>query len=207
MKRKPLPKAITRPIANLQKLAAGFAADEQGRVPRRTMAFDAVEPEPAPDIGKPIEQPRRAEMDQQTNAHADAKTRPVDPLAARRRALARRIVERHKNYAALGGLVPLPAANVASVAAVNLRMVKRLSELYGVPFERDRTRALIIALIAGAVPTGAGLAASSTLMWIVPGGLVWGLGAAALTAGALTRGIGAVFVDSFETAVAEQDAQ
>jgi uncharacterized protein (DUF697 family) len=207
MKRKPLPKAITRPIANLQKLAAGFAADEQGRVPRHTMTFDAVEPEPAPEAGKPIEQPRRAEMDQQTNAQADAKTRPVDPLAARRRALARRIVERHKNYAALGGLVPLPAANVASVAAVNLRMVKRLSELYGVPFERDRTRALIIALIAGAVPTGAGLAASSTLMWIVPGGLVWGLGAAALTAGALTRGIGAVFVDSFETAVAEQDAQ
>ena len=56
----------------------------------------------------------------------------------------------------------------------------------------------------GAVPTGAGLAASSTLMWIVPGGLVWGLGAAALTAGALTRGIGLVFVDSFETAMAER---
>jgi hypothetical protein len=41
-------------------------------------------------------------------------------------------------------------------------------------------------------------------MWIVPGGLVWGLGAAALTAGALTRGIGAVFIESFETTVAAQ---
>jgi uncharacterized protein (DUF697 family) len=206
MKRKPLPKVITRPIANLQKLAAGFAADEQGRVPRHTMAFDAVEPEPALETGKPVEKPR-PEMDQQTNAQAEAKTRPADPLAARRRALARRIVERHGNYAALGGLVPLPAANIASVTAVNLRMVKQLSELYGMPFERDRTRALIIALIAGAVPTGAGLAASSTLMWIVPGGLVWGLGAAALTAGALTRGIGAVFVESFETALSEERTQ
>jgi uncharacterized protein (DUF697 family) len=204
MKRKPLPKAITRPIAHLQKLAAGFAADEQGRVPRHTMTFDAVEPEPAPETERPIEQPRLPEMDQQANAQ---ETRPADPLAARRRALARRIVDRHRNYAALGGLVPLPAANIASVTAVNLRMVKQLSELYGLPFERDRTRALIIALIAGAVPTGAGIAASSTLMWIVPGGLVWGLGAAALTAGALTRGIGAVFVESFETEVAEHDAQ
>jgi hypothetical protein len=43
------------------------------------------------------------------------------------------------------------------------------------------------------------------LMWIIPGGLVWGLGAAALTAGALTRGIGLVFVDSFEAGMAERN--
>jgi uncharacterized protein (DUF697 family) len=196
MRRKPLPKAITRPLANLQKIAAGFAADEQGRVPRHAIKFDAVEPEPVPEAAsKPAEQSQRAQMQQ---------TDTPDPLAARRRAFARRIVERHRNYAALGGLVPLPAANIAGVAAINLRMVKQLSELYGIPFHRDRTRAFIIALIAGVAPTGAGLAASSTLMWIVPGGLVWGLGAAALTAGALTRGIGAVFVESFEATVAAQ---
>jgi uncharacterized protein (DUF697 family) len=202
MRRKPLPKAITRSIANLQQIAAGFAADEQGRVPPHLTreapvpAFDAVEPEPK------IEP---AAMLDSANPIGPQPAEPrADPLAARRRALARRIVDRHKNYAAMGGLVPLPAANIASVTAVNLRMVKQLSELYGVPFQRDRTRSLIIALIAGAVPTGAGLAASSTLMWIVPGGLVWGLGAAALTAGALTRGIGLVFVESFEAALAER---
>ena len=193
MRRKPLPKVITRSIANLQQIAAGFAADEQGRVPRQMApqapAFDAVEPEPKSEPNAPRLEPQ---------------SRAADPLAARRRTLARRIVDRHKNYAAMGGLVPLPAVNIASVTAINLRMVKQLSELYGVPFQRDRTRSLIIALIAGAVPTGAGLAASSTLMWIVPGGLVWGLGAAALTAGALTRGIGLVFVDSFEAAIAER---
>ena len=195
MRRKPLPKAITRPLANLQKIAAGFTADEQGRVPRHAVKFDAVEPEPVPEAAsKPAEQSQRDRMQQ---------TDTPDPLAARR-AFARRIVERHRNYAALGGLVPLPAANIAGVTAINLRMVKQLSELYGIPFHRDRTRALIIALIAGVAPTGAGLAAASTLMWIVPGGLVWGLGAAALTAGALTRGIGAVFIESFETTAAAQ---
>jgi uncharacterized protein (DUF697 family) len=224
MKRKPLPKAITRSIANLQQIAAGFAADEQGRVPPhvtpnvtptvapeagrdpQSVAFDPVEPEPKneaapaamPDIViNPIRRPP-------SEPRPESKSHPADPLAARRRALARRIVDRHKNYAAMGGLVPLPAANIASVTAVNLRMVKQLSDLYGVPFQRDRTRSLIIALIAGAAPTGVGLAASSTLMWIVPGGLVWGLGAAALTAGALTRGIGLVFVDSFEAAIVER---
>jgi uncharacterized protein (DUF697 family) len=198
MKRKPLPKAITRSIANLQGIAAGFATDEQGRVPRHLTAFDAVEPEPQsmPEISiKPASQDAQAQP---------SKSRVADPLAARRRALARRIVERHRNYAAVSGLVPLPAANIASVTTVNVRMVKQLSELYGVPFQRDRTRSLIIALIAGAVPTGAGLAASSTLMWIVPGGLIWGLGAAAITAGALTHGIGMVFVDSFEAEISER---
>src|SRR5262249_57000792 len=101
----------------------------------------------------------------------------------------------------MGGLVPLPAVNIASVTAVNLRMVKQLSELYGVPFQRDRTRSLIIALIAGAVPTGAGLAASSPLMWIVPGGLVCGLGAAALAAAPPTRGLCFGFVYSFDAAI------
>jgi uncharacterized protein (DUF697 family) len=209
MRRKPLPKAITRSIANLQQIAAGFAADEQGRVPphvtreaaAQSVAFDAVEPEPTNEALRPL----MPDAPQGAGA-AQPKSRAADPLAARRRVLARRIVDRHKNFAAMGGLVPLPAVNIASVTAVNLRMVKQLSELYGVPFQRDRTRSLIIALIAGAVPTGAGLAASSTLMWIVPGGLVWGLGAAALAAGALTRGIGLVFVDSFEAAIVERSA-
>jgi uncharacterized protein (DUF697 family) len=126
--------------------------------------------------------------------------------AAKRRAAAHKIVSRYKNFAALGGLVPLPVANIASVTAVNLRMVKQLSDLYQVPFQRDRTRALIVGLIGGAVPTGVGTATSATLMFVVPGGLLWGMGAAALTAGALTRAIGLVFIESFETAVAEGTA-
>jgi uncharacterized protein (DUF697 family) len=218
MKRKPLPKAITRSIANLQHIAAGFAADEQGRVPRQpttrqtttrqTMPFDAVEPEPRMETPSAIPAAIPAATGEPiartaNRTASEPQPRAADPLAARRRALARRIVERHKNYAAVGGLVPLPAANIASVTALNLRMVKQLTELYGVPFQRDRTRSLIIALIAGAVPTGAGLAASSTLMWIVPGGLLWGLGVSAITAGALTRGIGLVFIDSFEAAMVE----
>ncbi|MGB7079460.1 MAG: DUF697 domain-containing protein, partial [Xanthobacteraceae bacterium] len=119
-------------------------------------------------------------------------------LAAQRRKLAHKIVARHKNYAALGGLVPVPVANIGAVTAINLRMVQQLSKLYQVPFERDRTRALIVALVGGAVPTGVGTATTTTLMWIIPGGLLFGLGAAALTAGALTRGIGHVFLESFE---------
>ena len=178
-------------------------------MPRRATVFDAVEPEPA---AKNSNAPVAAAATGGTMPHQPDRSalcaRPdrADPLAAQRRALAQKIVDRHRNYAALGGLVPLPAANIASITAVNVRMVKQLSELYGVPFQRDRTRSFIVGLIGGAVPAGVGVAASSTLMWIVPGGLLWGLGVSAITAGALTRGIGLVFIDSFEAELADGSA-
>ena len=58
--------------------------------------------------------------------------------AAKRRAQARAIVERHATYSAVGGVLPLPIASVAGITTIIIRMVKMLSSLYGVPFERDR---------------------------------------------------------------------
>jgi uncharacterized protein (DUF697 family) len=188
MTRKPLPKAIRQPLENFRDFAAG-GLDETAPLPRRAASFDPVEAEPALAISSVPA----------ANDPFPAASEHVRSLAAKRRVFARKIVDRHRNFAALGGLLPLPVVNIASVTAVNLRMVKQLSDLYQVPFQRDRTRSLIVGLIGGAVPTGMGTATSATLMWIVPGGLLWGLGVSAITAAALTRGIGLVFLESFES--------
>ncbi len=188
MTRKPLPKAITRPLGNLRGFDPSSAATNEATARNGAAPFDKVEAEPALTVSSaPI-----------ANDVAAPAPELSQQLAARRRALAHKIVSRHKNYAAMGGLMPLPVVNIAGITAINLRMVKQLSELYQVPFERDRTRSLLVGLIGGAVPTGVGTATSSIMMWIVPGGMLLGLGAAAVTAGALTRGIGLVFIDSFE---------
>jgi uncharacterized protein (DUF697 family) len=194
MTRKPLPKAIRRPVTNLRDFAADAAIEVEAPAPAASAAHGAAEP-PLAVSSAPI-----------ANDSSPLMTEEAKLAAAKRRAAAHKIVSRYKNFAALGGLVPLPVANIASVTAVNLRMVKQLSDLYQVPFQRDRTRALIVGLIGGAVPTGVGTATSATLMFVVPGGLLWGMGAAALTAGALTRAIGLVFVESFETAAADGTA-
>jgi uncharacterized protein (DUF697 family) len=192
MTRKPLPKAIRRPIDNLRGIAAEFVADEQGRVPRQKASdgpvFDAVEPEPAAAVAAPHAAPSPSAERQHRDAHA-----------AKRRALAKKIIDRHRNYAALGGLVPLPVVSIASLTAINMRMVQALSKLYSVPFQRDRTRSLIVGIVGGAVPAGLGTAASSTLMFVIPGGLLVGIGVSAISAAALTRGIGMVFVEGFES--------
>ena len=188
MTRKPLPKAIVRPLDGL-RVARGATRDE-APLPSRQSAFphDAVEPEPALQVSSaPI-----------ANDAAPAISPAAQKFVTKRRAWAHKIVERHRNYAGLSGLLPLPIVTVAGVAAINLRMVKRLSDLYGVPFQRDRTRAIIVALIGGAVPTGLGVTTASALAFAIPAPALVGLAVSAVTAGAMTRSIGLVFVEHFE---------
>jgi uncharacterized protein (DUF697 family) len=182
MTRKPLPKVITRPHEDLRNIAASVVMDEEAQAP--------------PSM------PRRA-----ANGNLAA-TISILPTAAipfpelqaeRRRTAARKIVERHKVFAAMGGLFPVPIVNVAGVTAIILRMVKQLSDLYAVPFERDWTRSTIIGLMGGAVPTGLGAAAASTLVFAIPAAGLIGLAVTSITAATLTRGIGMVFVEHFES--------
>jgi len=182
MTRKQLPKAI-RTGAVLRASMAGVAPDEE-----------------APQAASPRDDAPAAFSRPVANDQFPAVSPYAGPYAAKRRSHAKSIVERHKTYAAMSGLFPLPILNVAGVTAVIMRMVKQLSDLYGVPFERERTRSAIIGLIGGAVPTGFGTAAASTLVFALPGSALVGLAVSAITAGALTRGIGMVFLEHFEGA-------
>ena len=210
MTRKQLPKAINRPADNVHAFAAAIVTDEVAPepAPRSAPVFNKIEEEPplavssAPIANDAAPAARAKRAAASRGAVADTVAEAISDLpphlAAKRRAIARRIVERHRTYAAVGGLVPVPVANIASVTAINLRMVQQLSALYQVPFQRDRARAAIVSLIGGAAPSGFGLATSSALMWIIPGGMFVGLGVSALSAGALTKAIGQVFAESFE---------
>ena len=125
-------------------------------------------------------------------------TPPERVNAVRRRSQALAIVERHATYSAAGGLLPVPILNVAGVTAIILRMVRTLSKLYDVPFERDRARAVVVALAGGTMPTGFAAVTSSTLFYVVPGAALLGLAVSAVTATACTRNIGRIFVEHFE---------
>jgi uncharacterized protein (DUF697 family) len=188
MTRKPLPKAIRRSLDELRVIAAAAVADDEAPTLRSAAPKGAIDSEPALEISTlPV-----------ANDTIPAASAEARSLAARRRSLGRKIVERHRTFAAVGGLLPLPVVNIAGVTAIILRMVKQLSELYGVPFERERTRSAIIGLMGGAAPTGLAAATASTLAFVVPGAGLFGLAVSAVTAGVLTRGIGLVFLDYFE---------
>src|SRR5258705_9600326 len=120
------------------------------------------------------------------------------PATALRRRQAVAIVERYANLSAVGGAIPIPLANAAAITALMVRMVKSLSGLYGVPFERNRTRSIVMALMGGALPTGLATIATSTITLFMPGVNLLGLAISSVTSGAYARGIGQLFIEHFE---------
>jgi uncharacterized protein (DUF697 family) len=125
--------------------------------------------------------------------------------AARRRSMALAIVDRHAAYSAIGGIIPLPLGNFAGVTAVIVRMVKVLSDHYRVPFERERTRTIVVALVGGAMPTGVATLTMSTLIYILPPSALLALAASSITATAFTHSVGRIFIEHFESGATLED--
>jgi uncharacterized protein (DUF697 family) len=190
MSRKKLPKAIMRATRDLSGI--GTDADEQHKTWQPQRAASKTSPH-----GQ-LSAPQSAASLVAAKAEAAILIHPKSQ-AGRRRAVAEKIVARYKLYAGMGGLSPLPIMTATGVSAVILQMVKTLSNLYEVPFERDLTRSIIVGLMGGAVPTGLGVATASALALALPGVGFVGVAVSALAAAALTGRIGLVFVERFES--------
>jgi uncharacterized protein (DUF697 family) len=203
--KKNLPKAIRPTADDTREKSAGPGAS----APPKVFAAPAASTEQSDSrdaAGKPVRVSDIIEAVPVLAASSPAptalaRTAPMDSgiEATRRRSQANSIVERHAAYAAVGGIIPVPIANVASITAVIVRMVKLLSDFYGIPFERDRARAIVVGLMGGAMPTGLGAVTTSTLFYIVPGSGLIGLAVSSIAAVACTRSIGRIFVEHFES--------
>jgi uncharacterized protein (DUF697 family) len=158
-------------------------------------------------VTKTADEMRKAGADQAVSKIEAVSLAPqsAERDATQRRLQANAIVERHANISALGGVIPVPLVNVASVTVIILRMVKKLCQLYGVPYEQGRARALVVGLAGGAVPTTASAVTTSTLMYFVPGVNLLGLAVSSVTASICARGIGRRFVEHFETGASLMD--
>jgi CRP-like cAMP-binding protein len=168
----------------LQNFARLEALAEQNRLALAARAAKEAHPQGVPDPA------------------ADAEKRAEQAARRRKRALA--IVERHANFSAVSGFIPLPIVNVAAVAAVMVRMVQALSRLYGLPFERHRATMLLIGLTGGVMPTGLASAVTTTLITAVPGPNLMGLAISSVTASACARRIGRLVIDHFEAGASLQ---
>ena len=106
-----------------------------------------------------------------------------------------------KNYVAgsIGAsAIPLPVVDIAAIGALQLRMIQKLSKLYGQAFSQKLVRSSIVSLAGGFVGYGLG-ATSSSLLKAVPGiGWLMGFATLPLMAGATTYALGKVFVKHFE---------
>ena len=80
-----------------------------------------------------------------------------------------KIIYSHVMWVMLGAGFPVPFLDVALVLFVQLRMLKALSDHYGVPFAEHQTKSILIALLSGCATEGASKGAFiSTVLGSVP---------------------------------------
>src|SRR5262249_5811843 len=68
--------------------------------------------------------------------------------------MAPQVVDRFSLWSGAAGLLPLPILDVAAVGGVQLVMLRRLSEIYGIPFSENRGKAIIASLAGSVLPVG-----------------------------------------------------
>jgi uncharacterized protein (DUF697 family) len=125
----------------------------------------------------------------------------VEMTDERRDEQASQLVDRFSLWSGAAGLIPIPLVDVAVVGGVQLQMLRKLSEIYGVPFSENMGKSVLASLAGALFPAST---ATTTAMGVgslakgIPGvgTLVGALTMPAFSAGA-TYIIGKVFIQHF----------
>jgi uncharacterized protein (DUF697 family) len=114
-----------------------------------------------------------------------------------RRASAVKLVERFSLWSGAAGLIPVPFVDLAAVGGVQIRMLSRISQIYGIPFSENRGKALIASLVGSMIPVSSAIGAASIIKSVpIVGTAISAIAMPALSAGA-TYAIGMVFIQHF----------
>lgn len=109
------------------------------------------------------------------------------------------LIKQHMIWAAGAGLIPIPAADIVAITAVQLKLLAQLAKLYGAPFRKEAAKAILGALFAGTF-TGAIVAGTRSVLKLIPiMGHSAGACALSIYAAATTYAVGQVFVHHFRT--------
>jgi uncharacterized protein (DUF697 family) len=116
-----------------------------------------------------------------------------------RRAFAEKLVERFSLWSGAAGLLPVPFVDMAAVGGLQIQMLRRISQIYGVPFSANLGKSLIASLAGAMIPASSGVGAASLLKGVpVIGTAIGAIVMPVLSAGA-TYAIGMAFIQHFES--------
>ena len=114
---------------------------------------------------------------------------------------AAKLVGRFSLWSGAAGLIPVPLVDIAAVGGVQLQMLRKLSEIYGVPFSDNRGKSVIASLAGSLIPASAATTTAmgfSSALKFIPGigSVVAALTMPVFSAGA-TYAIGKAFIQHF----------
>jgi uncharacterized protein (DUF697 family) len=122
---------------------------------------------------------------------------PTETTTERRDEVASKLVDRFAIWSGVAGLIPVPVIDAFAVGGLQIQMLRRLSQIYGVAFSENRGKALIASLAGSMIPTTSGIGAASVLKAVpIVGTIVAGFVIPVLSAGA-TYAIGKAFIQHF----------
>ncbi len=113
---------------------------------------------------------------------------------------AREIVAYYVKWSVGVSVVPFPVLDVVTVLAVQLRMLKKLSDHYGIEFSENRVKILTASLIGGLNSGLIGGKFFISMTKLMPGiGTLLGITTMSAFSGAVTYAVGQVFIQHFES--------
>lgn len=140
-------------------------------------------------------------MAQDATGSATTGSETVELTDQQRDEQASQLVDRYSLWAGAAGLVPIPLVDIAVVGGVQIQMLRKLSEIYGVPFSDNMGKSVLASLAGSLIP-----ASTATTTAIGVGSLMKGLPGVGTVIGALTMPafsagatyiIGKVFIQHF----------
>jgi uncharacterized protein (DUF697 family) len=136
-------------------------------------------------------------MAQKTTASAEKGAAESELTPEQRDELANRLVNRFAVWSGVAGLIPMPVVDAVAIGGLQLQMLRRLSQIFGVPFSDNSGKAVIASIAGTMIPATSGIGAASMLKFVpVLGTITAGLVMPALSAGA-TYAIGKAFIQHF----------
>jgi uncharacterized protein (DUF697 family) len=138
-------------------------------------------------------------MAQKTASSVETEKEAADIAASPefREEAASKLVDRFALWSGVAGLIPVPIVDVFAVGGLQIQLLRRLSQIYDVPFSENRGKALIASLAGSMIPATSGIGAASALKAVpIFGMIAAGFVMPALSAGA-TYAIGKAFIQHF----------
>lgn len=126
-------------------------------------------------------------------------TDDADATPEQRGEMATGLVDRFALWSGVAGLIPVPGVDVLAVGGLQLQMLRRLSQIFDVPFSENRGKAVIASIAGAMIPATSGIGAASLLKFVpIVGTLTAGFVMPVLSSG-FTYAIGKAFIQHFES--------
>ncbi|MBF0226399.1 MAG: DUF697 domain-containing protein [Desulfobacterales bacterium] len=109
------------------------------------------------------------------------------------------VLTKHVIGAMAVGLIPMPVIDLVALTGVQLNLVRKISQIYKIPFSQDKVKNILASLIGSGLSVTLSKAFASFLKVIPIIGQTTGVLAMPLLAGASTYAVGKVFIHHFES--------